>query len=103
MRALGPATSPVTALLLAKRLGKRYDVGVKQNLEDHFKAQMPKMPAPLSFDNLFTAKIPPPVPPSYADKPLVVLHIPLESGVFHPSWLKGYAPEGYMQEYLASL
>ena len=102
-RAMGPATSPVTALLLAKRLGKRYDVGVKQNLEDHFKAQMPKMPAPLSFDNVFTAKIPPPVPPSYADKPLVMLHIPLESGVFHPSWLKGYAPEGYLQEYLASL
>ena len=37
-RAVGPATSPVTALLLAKRLGKRYDVCVKQNLEDHFKA-----------------------------------------------------------------
>ena len=86
-RAMGPATSPVTTLLLANRLGKRYDVGVKQNLEDHFKAQMPKMPAPLLFD-----KIPPPVPPSYADKPLRAgraAHPPLESGVFRPSWLKG--------------
>lgn len=106
-RAMDAATSPVTALLLAKRLGKRYDVGVKHNLEDHFKAQMPKMPAPLSFDNVFTAKIPPPVCAAVVRRQAAgrAAHSAGDRGVppHRPRWLKGYAPEGYLQEYLASL
>ena len=97
-RAMDAATSPVTALLLAKRLGKRYDVGVKHNLEDHFKAQMPKMPAPLSFDNVFIAKIPPPVCAAVVRRQAAA-HSAGDRGVppHRPSWLKGYAPEGCLR------
>ena len=112
--ALCPATRPVSALLLSKRLAEGYDKmnvepgglspinvppfgqALKQCLDAHFKEVMPKAPAPLSFDNPFTAKLPPVVAPAPKDKPLLVLHVrirELPSG-YHAD----YAPPEYLDK-----
>jgi len=112
VEALDPPTRPEFALLLSKRLAEGYEKrdvppgglspinvpgfghALKECLDEHFKAIMPKAPAPLSFDNAFTAKLPPLVAPATADKPLLVLHVRIRD--LPDGYHKDFAPPEYL-------
>ena len=111
---LRPATQPASALLLSKRLAEGYEKmnvppgglspinvppfgqALKQCLDAHFKEVMPKAPAPLSFDNAFTAKLPTLVAPTPKDKPILVLHVNIRDLPY--LYYANYAPPKYLDK-----
>ena len=85
-----PATHPMVALLVAKRLQAMYGGGLWDGMRDCIQKYLPRAGDPRLFEGPFTAKIPAPKPLSARKKPLVVLSIDLEEVDMHTCYHQVY-------------
>ena len=85
-----PATHPMVALLVAKRLQAMYGGGLWDGMRDCIQKYLPRAGDPRLFEGPFTAKIPAPKPLSARKKPLVVLSIDLEEVDMHTCYHQMY-------------